>query len=88
MTYGSQYVYFFHNLFFIHITPQLQPLLPIFPLQIPLPLPTSLLLRERKTPLGYHPSLRHRVPAGLSTSSPTEAQPDKVMGQGPTLFGI
>lgn len=35
----------------------------------------TLLLREWEASLGYHPTLGHEVTAGLSTSSPTEAQP-------------
>jgi hypothetical protein len=37
-----------------------------------LSLPTSLLVRERKT-LGYHPRQGHFITTGLSASSPTEA---------------
>lgn len=40
----------------------------------PAPLPPSLLLKEGEAPIGYHTTLGHLVPAGLSISSPTEAQ--------------
>ena len=40
--------------------------------QIPPKLPLS--LREDEAYLGYHPTLVQQVPAGLSTSCPTEAQ--------------
>jgi hypothetical protein len=64
--------------FFIHVTSQSQlplpPLLPVPPLQIPLPLLPSLLLREGEASLGYHPTVGHGVSAVLSTSSSTEAQ--------------
>jgi hypothetical protein len=32
-------------------------------------------LQDEDAPFGYHPILGHLVPAGLSTSSPTEAKP-------------
>ena len=40
------------------------------PFITPLPSP-----QRRGAPPGYHPALGHLVPAGLGTSSPTEAQP-------------
>ena len=39
--------------------------------------------QRRGSPLGYHPTLAHPVIVGLSTSSPTRAQPDSpVRGKG------
>ena len=46
------------------------------------PLCSPLLLREMESSLGYHPIPEHIVPAGLDTSSPTEAQPGSPRRQG------
>jgi hypothetical protein len=55
--------------FFIHFISQSQPL------QILSSIIPSLSPQRRESPPEYHLILRHRVPAGLSSSSPTEAQP-------------
>jgi hypothetical protein len=72
----SLIIYFFYSLYLL-ITA-----LPGPSLQIPPPLSSALLLKG-EGPLEYHPTLRHLVPAGLGTSSPTEAQPgSQVSGRG------
>jgi hypothetical protein len=86
----SQYFSFFSINLFIHFTSQSwAPFLLSSQSHTCKPFPHYPLLFsiEKEKPQLYT-TLGHTVPAGLSTSSPTEAQPDKVMGQGPTLFGI
>ena len=70
-------LFFITYLLFIHITFQSQPPSSSSPrpalTNTLTPLPTPV-LREGEAPLWYHFTLGHRVPAGLSTSSPTKAQ--------------
>ena len=51
------------------------PLLSALPLQL-----SSITSQRRGSPFGHHPTLGHLVPAGLSTSSPTESQPGRGRG--------
>jgi len=44
------------------------------------PLSSPLLLRKWEPSLRYQPTLRDALPAGLSTSFPTETQPDSPVG--------
>lgn len=67
-----KFVFYFYFLFTLHSNHS--PLPPLFqdpPLHIPPPL--LLFCSEKVSPLGYHRALEHLVPAGLVTSSPTEA---------------
>jgi hypothetical protein len=69
----------FFSVFFIHITTPLQ--FPSIlsshshPCKPHPPLLLLILLRKEETFFGYNTTLGHLVPAGLSTSSSTEAQP-------------
>jgi hypothetical protein len=47
----------------------------------------SLITPFEEATLGYHPTLRHQVEAGLGTSSPTEAGPGIQLGEGDPVVG-
>lgn len=72
---------FFPLWFFIHVTSWLQPPFLLCTLSAPSPTLSNplphypLLFGEGEAPLGYHSTMVHPFPAGLSTSSLKEAQP-------------
>lgn len=70
----SPIIYFFHSLYIPITCPSLLSSETCLYKSL-LPLPPPLLLREEEARLGYHSTLAHLVPAGLSSSSSTEAQP-------------
>jgi hypothetical protein len=70
-------LYLNHSTFHFVLSVQFHP----YKFLSPLPPPLFFSDEKRKLPFGYYPTLGYLVPPGLSTSSPTEAEPGSLGGE-------